>query len=127
MEKRRIQRPRLAGSRDARGLRCRRAPRSRRSRRPGRLSRGLPKLLLPRNRDGWKVKNHRRAHLLAGESLQQGEISMSRLKLGIPKGSLQDATLDLFSRAGWKITIDRKSTRLNSSHTVISYAVFCLK
>src|SRR5260221_9704163 len=25
----------------------------------------------------------------------------------------------------WKI--DRKSTRLNSSHTVISYAVFCLK
>src|SRR5438034_2147595 len=30
------------------------------------------------------------------------------------------ATLDLISR-------DRKSTRLNSSHTVISYAVFCLK
>src|SRR5260221_2322100 len=28
----------------------------------------------------------------------------------------------------WRIeTIDRKSTRLNSSHTVISYAVFCLK
>src|SRR5260221_6108965 len=25
------------------------------------------------------------------------------------------------------IRIDRKSTRLNSSHTVISYAVFCLK
>src|SRR5260221_14697907 len=25
------------------------------------------------------------------------------------------------------ITTDRKSTRLNSSHTVISYAVFCLK
>src|SRR5260221_5823722 len=25
------------------------------------------------------------------------------------------------------IGIDRKSTRLNSSHTVISYAVFCLK
>src|SRR5260221_3559791 len=24
-------------------------------------------------------------------------------------------------------TIDRKSTRLNSSHTVISYAVFCLR
>src|SRR5260221_2326211 len=24
-------------------------------------------------------------------------------------------------------TIDRKSTRLNSSHTVISYAVFCLQ
>src|SRR5260221_8945180 len=31
-------------------------------------------------------------------------------------------------RAGWSPTGgDRKSTRLNSSHTVISYAVFCLK
>src|SRR5436190_8518199 len=30
---------------------------------------------------------------------------------------------------GGKLTkgLDRKSTRLNSSHTVISYAVFCLK
>src|SRR5437588_12406948 len=29
--------------------------------------------------------------------------------------------------AGKTQIIDRKSTRLNSSHTVISYAVFCLK
>ncbi|HKS83395.1 MAG TPA: ATP phosphoribosyltransferase [Candidatus Acidoferrales bacterium] len=34
---------------------------------------------------------------------------MSRLKLGIPKGSLQDATLDLFSRAGWKISLGSRS------------------
>src|SRR5256885_16967296 len=27
----------------------------------------------------------------------------------------------------WVISRDRKSTRLNSSHLVISYAVFCLK
>src|SRR5260221_2577905 len=27
----------------------------------------------------------------------------------------------------WTSDADRKSTRLNSSHTVISYAVFCLK
>src|SRR5260221_1344559 len=27
----------------------------------------------------------------------------------------------------WRDAADRKSTRLNSSHTVISYAVFCLK
>src|SRR3954466_14182455 len=26
-----------------------------------------------------------------------------------------------------KCALDRKSTRLNSSHTIISYAVFCLK
>src|SRR5438034_3515596 len=27
----------------------------------------------------------------------------------------------------FRLALDRKSTRLNSSHTVISYAVFCLK
>src|SRR5690554_7380143 len=27
----------------------------------------------------------------------------------------------------WPFTVDRKSTRLNSSHVRISYAVFCLK
>src|SRR5260221_2901342 len=32
----------------------------------------------------------------------------------------------LFERGHERIA-DRKSTRLNSSHTVISYAVFCLK
>src|SRR3712207_7983930 len=29
--------------------------------------------------------------------------------------------------AKWRIARDRKSTRLNSSHANISYAVFCLK
>jgi ATP phosphoribosyltransferase len=33
----------------------------------------------------------------------------SRLRLGIPKGSLQDATLDLFLRAGWKISTGSRS------------------
>src|SRR5436190_17153257 len=32
-----------------------------------------------------------------------------------------------FRRVRSAISRDRKSTRLNSSHTVISYAVFCLK
>src|SRR5947207_11176109 len=30
-------------------------------------------------------------------------------------------------RSAWGEPSDRKSTRLNSSHTVISYAVYCLK
>src|SRR2546426_12819673 len=30
-------------------------------------------------------------------------------------------------RPRWRLRSDRKSTRLNSSHLVISYAVFCLK
>src|SRR5438132_8888443 len=37
-----------------------------------------------------------------------------------PAQSLSRATAKCF-------VLDRKSTRLNSSHTVISYAVFCLK
>jgi len=31
------------------------------------------------------------------------------LKLGIPKGSLQNATIDLFRRSGWKININGRS------------------
>jgi len=33
----------------------------------------------------------------------------NRLKLGIPKGSLQNATIDLFRRSGWKININGRS------------------
>src|SRR2546426_1579947 len=33
----------------------------------------------------------------------------------------------IYLHAGPEIGVDRKSTRLNSSHLVISYAVFCLK
>ena len=32
-----------------------------------------------------------------------------KLRLGIPKGSLQDATLDLFAKAGWKIYANGRS------------------
>jgi ATP phosphoribosyltransferase len=34
---------------------------------------------------------------------------MSRLKLGIPKGSLQEATIDLLTRGGWKVTLSSRS------------------
>jgi ATP phosphoribosyltransferase len=34
---------------------------------------------------------------------------MNRLKLGIPKGSLQNATIELFERAGWKIKVAERS------------------
>src|SRR5204863_8693846 len=41
---------------------------------------------------------------------------------------LDDGPLEtLYARAGHHRGIDRKSTRLNSSHVEISYAVFCLK
>src|SRR3989454_4211232 len=55
--------------------------------------------------------------------------------LGFPNsGSAQDIPADfhiqvysLYGQDQWAATKDRKSTRLNSSHLVISYAVFCLK
>jgi ATP phosphoribosyltransferase len=34
---------------------------------------------------------------------------MSCLKLGIPKGSLQDATIELFGKAGWRVSVNPRS------------------
>lgn len=34
---------------------------------------------------------------------------MSCLKLGIPKGSLQDSTVELFAKAGWRISVNSRS------------------
>jgi ATP phosphoribosyltransferase len=34
---------------------------------------------------------------------------MSRLKLGIPKGSLQDSTVELFGKAGWRVSVSSRS------------------
>src|SRR5690554_5302306 len=46
------------------------------------------------------------------------EIRMSKISDSIQKGSIIETEKSL---------LDRKSTRLNSSHVRISYAVFCLK
>src|SRR5438034_2477604 len=42
-------------------------------------------------------------------------------------GAFLDPVADKLLLTASFVTLDRKSTRLNSSHTVISYAVFCLK
>jgi ATP phosphoribosyltransferase len=34
---------------------------------------------------------------------------MSQLKLGIPKGSLQESTVELFAKAGWRISVSSRS------------------
>src|SRR2546422_7775192 len=44
-----------------------------------------------------------------------------------PEGSSRRITLALYLRFNSSGKTDRKSTRLNSSHGYISYAVFCLK
>src|SRR5947208_13497251 len=43
------------------------------------------------------------------------------------KRSARSTTSHLNRRCGHARSRDRKSTRLNSSHQIISYAVFCLK
>src|SRR2546430_3675201 len=50
----------------------------------------------------------------------------------IPAGTQADAAAPSvfrirLARPGGRASVDRKSTRLNSSHSQISYAVFCLK
>src|SRR5207249_11082854 len=53
-----------------------------------------------------------------GRVLRQGVVGVATVQQGGDAGGSQHAVID---------TIDRKSTRLNSSHVSISYAVFCLK
>src|SRR5437867_9608489 len=47
--------------------------------------------------------------------------------VGSPKGGVFGATSTLVTKFPDRAIRDRKSTRLNSSHRTISYAVFCLK
>src|SRR5688500_19484273 len=55
--------------------------------------------------------------------------SLRKSTLGYPENQILEHPLSLARRGGgWcAVSVDRKSTRLNSSHLVISYAVFCLK
>src|SRR3712207_8250590 len=61
-------------------------------------------------------------HALTGADSQRFSYDEAgnRLSLTTPTGTIE-ATYDARDR------LDRKSTRLNSSHANISYAVFCLK
>src|SRR5258708_22096529 len=63
------------------------------------------------------------ASVPAGEPLAGGEIAR-REGLSYP---YVEKLLWTLKRAGLTKSQDRKSTRLNSSHQIISYAVFCLK
>src|SRR5438067_9544648 len=68
--------------------------------------------------------------------LQSGDVRVvDQLKFDEPKTKLMAQVYKalgidrscLFALAGRDETLDRKSTRLNSSHVSSSYAVFCLK
>src|SRR5437868_12193554 len=74
--------------------------------------------------------SQRQASALAASGDQQAERSESSQGECAWLGDKRQASRDGIE-AGWKsrvrIVKDRKSTRLNSSHVSISYAVFCLK
>ena len=38
-----------------------------------------------------------------------GHMEMNTLRLGVPKGSLQDTTVELFRKAGWRIKVSDRS------------------
>src|SRR5215211_1389902 len=82
--------------------------RSHRSAVPTRPFSTRPQQLGCRPLDSWAVGRGTLPALPAGGSHDRLEASQEPHRLDPPWG-------------------DRKSTRLNSSHTVISYAVFCLK
>ncbi len=48
---------------------------------------------------------------------------MAQLKLGLPKGSLQDATIDLFRKAGWKIRVHSRNYYPSSDDEELSCAL----
>ena len=58
-----------------------------------------------RQRDGRRLESDRRASFRSQRGLQK----VSELKLGIPKGSLEEMTIELFKRSGWKISTTSRS------------------
>src|SRR5438876_8109232 len=72
------------------------------------------------------LSSKQKLELFAGKSLAPSRFLSSALSSGVSqaRNSLPDYGQGM---AGYGKGIDRKSTRLNSSHPSISYAVFCLK
>src|SRR5256885_12844928 len=59
--------------------------------------------------------------------MRSGQRMMVEARLPHVDGSYRDVQISKAAVKNAQGRIDRKSTRLNSSHLVISYAVFCLK
>src|SRR5207244_8701681 len=69
----------------------------------------------------WPAPLHRQRHPRSTDGQFAFAPSLTRAHAGIPG---PDSAEPAPASAG---SVDRKSTRLNSSHQIISYAVFCLK
>src|SRR5699024_11867871 len=68
----------------------------------------------------------------SSENMKNKQVKKLHSSMALQQATIAEAYEDLMNKMGWmnqpdaSIT-DRKSTRLNSSHVSISYAVFCLK
>src|SRR5438034_2655620 len=71
------------------------------------------------------LHRHAAENLAQADALLFGRVTYEMMEAGWrwPAGARPDWMADWME----PFARDRKSTRLNSSHTVISYAVFCLK
>src|SRR5436190_16516507 len=99
------------------------------------LWRGKPAVLITSGEHYGAVLNLDFAYMTYLDTLKADGLNLTRTFSGAyvePHGAFNIASNTLAPGAGrficpWARSEDRKSTRLNSSHTVISYAVFCLK
>src|SRR5947209_15453884 len=66
------------------------------------------------------------AEMIVGGHVHQGAVC-ERHEFEVVSGDVRGAVVTTAPGFGRPRTSDRKSTRLNSSHANISYAVFCLK
>src|SRR2546430_15575298 len=74
------------------------------------------------------LRNHKYLFFFFFNDTATTEIYTLSLHDALPISHLRGAPGGVPPQGGWRVARrDRKSTRLNSSHSQISYAVFCLK
>src|SRR3989449_9180473 len=90
--------------------------------------RDAPRLALPRDRNVLQAGLEQAQHLVAADfGLHAERARADAVEHRVAVRAQAEEVVALLGRNQLEGGIDRKSTRLNSSHGYISYAVFCLK
>src|SRR5207244_10201365 len=75
----------------------------------------------------WQAEHGVRTGDFPHEYLGGFRLGKARIAPALPWKLLRCPARAILSSIDGRFALDRKSTRLNSSHQIISYAVFCLK